>query len=206
MAAISLTIKSINGVVYTPFEQLFDSLNMRSTRLDPNNSADTYFDYEGKAFIVDETLTQIKALLAVTSASVGFNAFVWGKFDATAGKAVGTYNLTDPVSGVDISIPNAALITDGFYVVETTFTSSTSAATIALGVATDAAAGLKAAIAINNGANPWNAVAKAALIPVATVATYVGPTTAARAVTATVAVEALTAGVLKVCLKYNVKP
>lgn len=204
MANISLTIKTINGVAYTAYEQVFDTASMKNVRID--GTTDTYFEYDNKAFVVDETLTQTKALLGASSATNGFNQFIWGKFDATAGKVAGTYNLVDPITGVDISIPNAAIITDAFYVVETTFTSATDAATIALGIATDAAAGLKAAIAISNGANPWDLVTKAALLPVGTVATYVGPTTAARAVTATVAVESLTAGVLKVCLKYSVKP
>ncbi len=75
----------------------------------------------------------------------------------------------------------------------TTFTSATDAATIALGVATDGAAGLKAALAISNGANPYDAGAVGLVTAAAPVFT-----TAARSLVATVAVEALTAGKLVV--------
>jgi hypothetical protein len=201
---IKLTVKQIQDVPYTSFEQLFDEDNIIRVRA---SGQDTIFLHvpENKTYIVDETFAQVQALLGVASASGSFSKEIWGLFDATGGKAIGAYNLVDPVTGVDIVLPPNAIVTDGFYVTETTFTSATDAATIALAVASGAAGGIKAAIAISNGANPWDA-GTTAIVPVGTVATFLAATTAQRNVTATVAVENLTAGKLRLCLKYSVRP
>jgi predicted RecA/RadA family phage recombinase len=111
---------------------------------------------------------------------------VTGYFDATDGKAAGTYSLAG------MEVPSGYTPLNGTYKVLTTFTSATDAATIALGVHTDDDDCLKAAVAISNGANPWDAgqfnfVAAAAV-----------QTTSTRALVAKVASESLTAGKLAV--------
>ncbi len=113
-------------------------------------------------------------------------------------------------------IPNGAIITGFFYQVNTTFTSATDAATVAFSV--EAANDLLAAIAISDASNVLDAgihagkpgfpnfgadAAHDSQVEVAALfaATYVA-TTAARLVTATVAVEALTAGKATLFIEY----
>lgn len=115
-----------------------------------------------------------------------------------------------------VYIPDDAIITGFFYEVNTTFTSATDAATVAFHV--EGAGDLLAAIAISDATNMLDAgihagkpglpnlgadaahdsqVEVAALVA----ATYV-KTTAARLITATVAVEALTAGKATLFVEY----
>lgn len=114
-------------------------------------------------------------------------------FDASSGKAIGAH-------GLGLTVPKSAVITRAYYKVLTTFTSATDAGTIALSVV--GANDLVTAVAISNVANPWDAAA----IPVATAVT---PTLATwlttsvdSEVTATVAVEALTAGKLVIFVEW----
>lgn len=110
-------------------------------------------------------------------------------FDATGGKAQGAH-------GLGVTLPDNAIITRSWYEVLTTFTSATDAATIALGLPTDgAAAGIKAAVAISNGANAWDA-GKVEGIQTGAASAFHTKLTDARELTATVAVEDLTAGKL----------
>lgn len=103
--------------------------------------------------------------------------------------------------GLGVIIPDNSIITRAEYEVLTTFTSGTDAGTIALGIDTQAEAGILGAIAISNGGNPWDAgVPKASLID-GTTAAYV-KTTAAREICATVAVEVLTAGKMLIFVEY----
>jgi hypothetical protein len=197
---IKLTVKSINTVSYTPYDQLFDPNDMELTRA---SGQDTLFYYLGKEYVVDQTFAQVQAALEVASA--GASLELWAMFDATGGKAIGTYNMVDPVTLAEVVLPANAIVTDGFYIVGTTFTSATDAATISLGINTNDTAGLKAAIAISNGANPYDAGNKA-IIQDGAVANFSEITTAERKIEAIVAVEALTAGVLKLCLKYSIRP
>lgn len=111
-------------------------------------------------------------------------------FDATDGKAIGTHLL-------DAYIPDNALIVRTGYEVLTTFTSATDAGTIALGVATDAT--FRSALAISNGANPFDAGLFAGA---QTGYANAGKTTAQRQLQAVVAVEALTAGILRVYAEW----
>lgn len=130
-------------------------------------------------------------------------------FDATAGSPVSTAGV-----GLGVFIPNGAIITNAYYNVGTTFTSSTDAATIALQA--NSAGDLKAAIAISasgdvydagvHGCLPGNfaldgnaltAIAMAA----ARSASYI-VMTANRELKAVVAVEALTAGTLDLFVEY----
>lgn len=112
-----------------------------------------------------------------------------GYLDATDGKATGTHELA--MFGPDI--PLGWKPVSFHYHVMTTFTSATDAGTIALGVKTDSEACLKAAVAISNGANPWDSGQFSSVAPAAG-----AKTTAARKLVAVVAVEALTAGKMAV--------
>jgi hypothetical protein len=117
-----------------------------------------------------------------------------GTFDATAGRAVGSYTL-------DCTIPDKSIVTGTWYEVTTTFTSATDAATIALTI--QSAGDITAAIAISNAANPWDAALPVeGITKIETTSTWI-KLTANRDLTATVAAaEALTAGVLRVYVEY----
>lgn len=115
-------------------------------------------------------------------------------FDATGGKAIGEHDL-------NIDLPAGAVILYSHYEVTTTFTSATDAATIALKAG---AATIKGAVAISNGANPWDDGLKDGAHDWA--AANAQKNTAAGAVTATVAVEALTAGKLVGEIVYAYHP
>jgi hypothetical protein len=112
----------------------------------------------------------------------------------TDGGAIGDITLRGP------QIPDNSRVLRGFYEVTTTFTSSTDAATIAIGIPTDDAAGIVAATAISAGGNVWDAGIHET-IQTGTTANASEKTTAARAPVATVAVEALTAGSLELFLQ-----
>jgi hypothetical protein len=99
------------------------------------------------------------------------------------------------------TLPDNAMVVRAYYTVMTTFTSATDAATISIGIPTDDAAGIVAAIAISNGANPWDA-GNAEGIQDGTAANFSEVCTAERAITFTVAVEALTAGKVILFLEY----
>lgn len=102
-----------------------------------------------------------------------------------------------------MTLPDDAIIVRSWYRVVTTFTSATDAATIALGVPTDGVGMVKAAIAISNVANAYDA-GNVEGVSVGTAATFGTQLTAARELIATVAVEALTAGRLIVFAEYVV--
>lgn len=119
-----------------------------------------------------------------------------GRFSVGAGKGIAVHTFGP-------ALPDNAIITRAWYEVVTTFTSATDAGTIALGVQTDSPAGILAAIAISNGGNPYDAGLHDGL-PVNTSATAIKTGAAGRLFVATVAVEALTAGVLDVYAEYVV--
>jgi hypothetical protein len=119
-------------------------------------------------------------------------------FDTAALDSSGVANTTIAAHGLAVYIPNKAVVTRAWYEVNTTFTSATDAATIALKV--NSANDLKSAVAISNGANAWDASIVDG-IPVDTAATRI-KITAERELTATVAVEALTAGKLTLFVEY----
>lgn len=118
----------------------------------------------------------------------------------TQRRAYGVFNPT-AVSGdrtiaahaLAATIPINAFVTGAWYWVETTATSATDAGTIALSI--EGANDEVTAIAISNGGNPWDTTSKPVecTTVIETTSTWV-KTTAARALTATVAVEALTGG------------
>ncbi len=125
---------------------------------------------------------------------VGFLRVAKAQYDfAVNGGAIGAIDL-------GVTIPAKAIVCGGFVEVLTTFTSATDAATVALSV--EGANDIVSAIAISNGANPWDA-GNHAIVPKAnTPESTAVKTTVARKVTATVAVEALTAGKANVWLYY----
>jgi hypothetical protein len=110
---------------------------------------------------------------------------------AVDGGAVGDIDLTKTAA-----LPINAVIVGGFVEVDTVPTSGGSA-TIALKV--EGAADIVAAAAISGA--PWSTTGRKSVVPAFTGATSV-KTTAARKVQATVAVAALTAGVIDVVLFY----
>lgn len=107
-------------------------------------------------------------------------------FTATAGKAIAAH-------GLGLTVPKGSSLTRCVYKVLTTFTSATDAGTIALHAV--AANDIVSAVAISTGTT-WDASIPIVCIPVtATLSTWLH-TTVDSEITATVAVEALTAGKL----------
>lgn len=116
-------------------------------------------------------------------------------FTATGGKSIAAH-------GLGLTVPKGAVVTRVLYKVLTTFTSATDAATIALSL--NGANDIVSAVAISNGANPWDSTS----VPVATIVTDTLSTNLAvttdggKELTATVASEALTAGKLVVWVEW----
>lgn len=133
-------------------------------------------------------------------------------FDGT--DSAGVANSTIAAHGTGVYLPDNAIVTSCFYDVLTTFTSATDAATIALSI--EGADDLRAAVAISNGANPWDAGLTGALpgnfaldggvlTAIAMMDARAGSfvkLSAEKELTATVAVEALTAGKMIIYLEY----
>lgn len=115
--------------------------------------------------------------------------------DASSGLAIGSY--------YGDSIPDNARVTRSYYEVETTATSATDAATIALGIETDDVGGITAAIAISDGTNPWDAGVFDGIQDGA-LANFSEKTTGERRLQADVAVEALTDGVIALVAEWAV--
>lgn len=113
---------------------------------------------------------------------------------ATDGGAVGATNMTQE------SIPANAVILGGFVEVDTAGASSASG-TLAFSV--EGANDIVTAAAVSGA--PWSTTGRKSIIPVFTGATMV-KTTAARKIVATIAVGALTAGVVDCVLFYVVLP
>ena len=143
----------------------------------------------------------------------------WAKavFDTAATDSAGVANTTIASHGLGVYLPSGAVITRAFYMVDTTFTSAgADAGTIALTV--NAAGDLKAAIAISDASNVWDAglhgclpsayaldgnALTAIAMAAAQAASFV-TTTAKREITATVATQVLTAGKLTLFVEYFV--
>jgi hypothetical protein len=112
---------------------------------------------------------------------------------------VATHNL-------DCTLPDNCVIVRAWYYVVTTFTSGSGsdAATLQLGVNTDDATGIVAAIAISDVSNPWDAGLHEA-VPDGTVANFTTQTTAqGRTIDLVIGVEALDAGEMNLFLEYVV--
>lgn len=103
--------------------------------------------------------------------------------------------------GLTTTLPDNAIITGMWYEVITTFTSNGDLATIALSV--NGANDMVSAVSIDTGTT-WDAALPIEGIPkIETTSSWV-KTTAAREITATVAVEALTAGLMHIWIDYIV--
>ena len=117
---------------------------------------------------------------------------VRGEYDfAVDGGAIGTITLRG-----DNTIPNNSYILGGFIEVDTAVTSGGAAT---LGVNSEAAGDVLTATVVSGA--PWSTTGRKSVTPVFTGATSL-KTTAARAVTVTVAVATLTAGKFRVVLVY----
>lgn len=104
--------------------------------------------------------------------------------------------------GLGVTLPDNAIVTRTYIQVITTLESSTDAATIALTIPTDDVAGLRAATAINSGTS-WDAGFKDG-VQDGVIANFSEQCTAEREITATIAVEAVTAGKFIVFCEYIV--
>ena len=105
--------------------------------------------------------------------------------------------------GLGVTLPDNAIVVRAWYEVLTTLTSATDAATVSLDIPVDDVAGILAAIAISNVANPWDAGSFEA-IQTGTVANFANKCTAARELSITIAVEAVTAGKFILYAEYIV--
>jgi hypothetical protein len=146
---------------------------------------------------------------------LGYKKLATAIFDTAGLDSAGVSNKTIAAHGLGVYLPIGAIITLAYYQVKTTFTSATNAATIALSA--QSAGDLKVGIAISDASNVWNA-ANGGLLPgnpaegtvagdtgilaaARMAATFIG-LTAEREITATVAVEALTAGKAVLFIEY----
>lgn len=105
--------------------------------------------------------------------------------------------------GLGVTLPDNAIVTRAWYHVVTTFTSPTGPdnATVALGITSDDATGIVAALAINDVSNIWDAGNHEGIQDGA-VSNFSTQTTAARELILTVGVEDLTAGKLILFCEY----
>lgn len=143
------------------------------------------------AKIADANVTEAK-LAAPSATTLNVKRCLLGVLDATAGKIIGTH-------AIACQLPIKAIVTRIDYEVITTCTSATDAATIALTLQT--ANDVITATAIDAGDNIWDAaVPKVTLVTGATAA-YI-KCSAARTLSAVVAVEDLTAGVVRIYADY----
>jgi hypothetical protein len=136
-------------------------------------------------------------------------------FDTAALDSAGVANTTTAAHGLGVYLPTKAIVINAWVDVITTFTSATDAATIALKV--QGANDLTAAIAISTTGDVWDAgihgclpgsyaeatvAGDSAILDAARKAASYIKTSAVRELTATVAVEALTAGKLNLYVEY----
>ena len=137
-----------------------------------------------RVFLIPATSTSSTALAAAFADGLTGLRVAQATYDfAVEGGAIGAI-------GLGVTLPDDAIIWDGFYDVKTTCTSATDAGTMALHAQT--ANDLKTATAISSGTT-WDAPGVKAIVPVGTAAAAI-KLTAARELTATIAVEDFTAG------------
>lgn len=138
-------------------------------------------------------------------------------FDTAGTDSAGVANTTVAAHGTGVYIPTKAIITKAWTDVITTFTSATSAATMA--IKTEGTGDLVAGIAINSGSSRWNAglggclagsyaeatvAGDSALLDAARKAASYIKTTAEREIIVTVGVEALIAGKMNIFVEYHI--
>jgi hypothetical protein len=211
VSAGTITATELASSAVTAAKLASDAVETAKIKNEAVTTAKIADDQITTAKILDANVTADKlASNAVTTAKVAANAITEAKiagfdattlnvkrcllgiFNATAGKDIGSYSIA-------CALPSKAIVTKVDYEVITTFTSATDAATIALTLQT--AGDVVAATAIETAGDAWDAAAPAATIIDGSVDEYI-KCTAARTLTATVAVEALTAGVMRVYAEY----
>lgn len=136
-------------------------------------------------------------LKAPDTVGLGAKRIAYAVFDPSAVAG----DRTVAAHALGTAIPDDAFVTAAWYWVETTCTSATDAGTIAISI--EGADDVVSAIAISDGTNPWDTSAKPVegVPKLETTSTWLA-TTAARQITATVAVEALTAGKVHIWAEY----
>lgn len=146
------------------------------------------------------SVTEAKQAAALSGSADGLGSLRVARatFDPSANA------LVRPIAAYDlgVTIPISAIVVGGFFVVHTLFTSAGgNAGTIAISI--QSANDIQAAAAVSG--VPYSSIGRKAIVPKANTPESTGiELTAARAVTATVAVQALTAGKLTVFLYYVV--
>ena len=161
-------------------------------------------EIQGDALAADE----------LTAAEIGAGAVGDSELVAPTDDALGPYRLAratydfavdgGAISAISLTttLPDNAIVVGGFVDVITTCTSATDAGTGAISV--EGADDIVAALAISNGANIWDAGQQPIVPKANTPETTAVKTTAARAITFTIAVENFTAGAFVVFLLYTV--
>ncbi len=142
-------------------------------------------------------LNLVDGASAPNADGLGFFRVARATYDfAEHGGAIGAINL-------GVTVPDDAVVCGGFVDVKTTCTTAgADAGTMALHV--QGAGDIVAAIAVSDGTNPWDAGLKA-IVPKANTPESTGiKLTAARAITATIAGQAFTAGKFTLFLYYLV--
>lgn len=136
-------------------------------------------------------------LKAANTVGLGAKRTCYAVFDPSA--VAGDRTIAAHALGT--AIPTNAFVTGVWYWVETTCTSATDAATIAIHI--EGANDVVTAIAISDGANAWDTTGTPVegTTKIETTSTWL-KTTGARQITATVAVEALTAGKVHIWAEY----
>lgn len=138
-------------------------------------------------------LVKLNQSLAGGVGGVGHLLVARFEFDTAKSDPAGAANTAVGAHSVGITIPAHSLIVGGFVDVNTVFTSGDSTATIALSV--EGANDIIAAAAVSGA--PWSTIGRKAIIPKTNTPESTSvKTTTARAITATVAVQVLTAGKL----------
>lgn len=149
---------------------------------------------------INDVIDELEPLLN-TGSEEGLGALRVARciFDAASTDSAGVANTTVAAHPRSVTIPIHAAIVGGYYDVNTAFTSAGSTATIAISV--QAANDIVTATAVSNAI--YGTIGRKAIVPKANTPESTSvKTTAARAVTFTVAVEALTAGKLTLYLYY----
>jgi hypothetical protein len=164
-------------------------------------SGDTTISNAGVVAIGAAKVTQamLSTALQGSAAGLGNLRMARATFDPSANAGQRTISAHD----LGVTIPDNGIVVGGFIDVVTTFTSDNSdAATIAISV--EGANDIVSAVAIEGGSNVWDEGFQAIIPKSNTPQTTSVKTTAARAITATVAVEALLLGKAEIFLHYVV--
>lgn len=203
-AAVELMISGVSPVVYggavTRGDPLTSDGSGKAVKATLGQSVIGYATVSGVlndigfCIISPQTLSPVQA-----SSGNTFKGLAIATFDpsAVAGQR------TVAKHGLGVYLPDNAIATRTFYEVLTTFTSANDSGTVALGADTDAEAGIKAAVAISDGTNPYDAGLHEGIQDGAA-ANFLTKLTAERELCATVAVQALTAGKARIYVEYVV--